>query len=216
MPTHMSACLVPSYKLQHLQKKLQQLQKDKGHILQKNGHNLRSLKSKNTLYKELLFETRSLACPERQARFSQQDALELIRAVEDLKMIYKLHEGILELREQISTESLHPYSLPFSFSLKYRSSKLGVRLSSVKCGLMVMAILEGAPHRSNIREADVIIGVNCQRFDKHSTMEERMDILRKALCPMVVHFERDSNGAGLEPRTINRTEQPQFLQEEEN
>ena len=95
----MCARPVPSYKLQHLQKKLQQLQKEKVHILQKNGHNLTSLKNKNTLYKKLLLETHSLARPERQARLSQQDALELIRAVEDLKMIYKLHEGILELRK---------------------------------------------------------------------------------------------------------------------
>ena len=73
-----------------------------------------------------------------------------------------------------------------------------------------MTILEGAPHSSNIREADVIVGVNCQRFDKHSTMEERMDILRKVLCPMVVQFERDSNGAkdlGQQPVSS----QPRFL-----
>ena len=195
MLTHMFARPVPSYKLQHLQKKLQQLQNDLDDILQKHGHDVTALKRKNTLYKELLLETRSLSRSECRARLSQQDALELIRAAEDLKKIYKLHGDRLELREQIRTELLRPHSPLSSFSLTYKSPKLGFRISPVKCGLMVMSILEGAPHSSRIREADVIVGVNCRRFHTGSTMEECVDILTKAQCPKVVHFERDSNNA---------------------
>ena len=95
---------VPSYKLQHLQKKLQQLQKDLDDVLQKHGHDVTALKRKNTLYKELLLETRSLSRPECRARLSQQDALELVAAAEELEKIYNLHRDILELKGQVEED----------------------------------------------------------------------------------------------------------------
>lgn len=138
-------------------------------ILQKHGYNLTAPKREKIQYNQLPLPA------------------------EDHAKICELYGGILELREQIGTESPLPYSPPSSFSLTYRSPTLGVEISPVECGLMVMSIVEGAPHSSDIREADVIVGVNCQRFEKHLTMQERVDILTKTPCPKVVHFERDSN-----------------------
>ena len=65
--------------------------------------------------------------------------------------------------------------------------------------------IEGAPHSSDIREEDVIVGVNCQRFEKHLTMQERVDILTKTPCPKIVYFERDSNShvdSGQQPANL--------------